>query len=55
MKINKKLSIIFSLIVIIAFQSCNSLDEVGYSLLPEDDKINIEYSDSTILNVKNVF
>jgi hypothetical protein len=34
--------------------SCNQLDEVGYSILPDDDKIDIIASDTNSVLIKNI-
>ncbi len=51
---NKKttLFLIGILSFFLGFQACNKLDEVGYSLLPNEDKLSVIETDSTNIGLK---
>jgi len=50
----KKITFYISLILaFVSFHSCNQLDEVGYSLLPDEDKIQVFETDTLNILLKN--
>jgi len=50
----KKISFYISLILVFtSFYSCNQLDEVGYSLLPDEDKLQVFETDTLNILLKN--
>jgi predicted small secreted protein len=54
MKKNIKLILAIFAIASTILPACNSMDEVGYSVLPKDDKFTLEYTDTLAIDVKNV-